>query len=220
MKILLSFAFSLLFSWHLFAQAQNGWFVEANSGFQAGWWMYNHGTSDPNIFANQGLDYSHFSTFLPFGLAFGKEFGKTKLALGAAYTIYFDNELRRHTNSPSILATYEIADGYPKLVHAFFQIDRVLLQRKNFAVGPFLKAGWFKLLADPPRAWRFGFSYFWQAGLQGSFNLSTGQVFLRPSFQENYIKINEPDLDGAQNKIFSVGVELGYRLALRKPHNN
>lgn len=214
MKILLPLCFSLLFSWQILAQSQNNWFLEVNTGFQAGWWMYNHGTSNQNVFANQGLDYSHFSSFLPFGLALGKKLGKTKIALGAAYTIYFDDELRRHTNTPSILATYKIADGFPKLVHAFFQIDRTLLQRKNFTVGPFLKAGWFKLLADPPRAWRFGFSYFWQAGLQGSFKLKKGQIFLRPSFQENYIKINEPDLEDARNKIFSLGVELGYHLDL------
>ena len=210
--------FFLLISFNGLAQTDKLWFIEANTGFHAGWWMYNHGSSNPNIFADQGLDYSHFSSFLPFGLAAGHSFDRLSLALGASYTIYFDKELRRHTNAPSILSTYDIAEIWPRLIHGFLQIDYQLLQRKNFHLGPFAKLGWFKLLADPPRESLFSTTYFWQFGIQGTFKLGKGNLFFRPSYQENRTKINVPDLEGAENKIFSIGIEIGYRYALSNKH--
>mgnify|MGYP002624630179 CR=1 FL=1 len=214
MKTLKPFIFLIFFHFSGFAQQQKAWFAESFTGFQAGWWMYNHGTTDPGIFANQGLDYSHFSAFIPIGIASGLAFKRSSLALSAAYTIYFDKELRRHTNTPSVLATYPVSDGWTRLVQLGIQADHTLIQRKNFGFGPFARLGWFKLLAEPPQSGQFGYSWFWQLGFQAKLQIGRSILFLRPSYQENMISIKNPDLDGAKHSLFSLGAEIGYRLNL------
>lgn len=193
------------------AQNAKAWVAELYTGAAAGWWQYNHGTDDPAIFANQGLDYSHFSPFVPVGLAVGRHFNKWSVLVGGTYTIYFDNELRRHSLAPSILANYPVADGWTKLLHVYGQAEYTMLQRQQFSIGPFVRAGWIRLIADAPRDWRFGAQYFWQLGLHAQYKLKRGSFFVRPGFQQNTIIINEPDRVDAYNSIFSIGAEFGYR---------
>lgn len=205
----------LLISVTAFSQSSNHFFLEATTGARYGWWQFNRGSEQASAFSDQGLDYSHFSPFVPFGISVGYKTNSLQLKAGVHYTIFFDAELRRHQRAGFAGdRIYRIASSRIRFLHYFVEIAKPVLKNQQLEVGPFARIGGFQAYTEFPEDPNFGQRWFWEAGVQIAFPIKKWTGIIRPSYQLNYLSLEETDFTNQYHRIFSLGLETTLRLPL------
>lgn len=202
--------------------AIRGFFAEAGGTLRLGWWMYQHGSAaGADGRYDLGVDNSHLSALTGLEAVAGWSSPRVRIGAGASCEWFHDYAMRRQAyTSFHVDRSYRIAERSVGLVHAFAQVQVVLVRHRRFALAPHLRAGWFEVYAEHPEPESLGPArWFGQLGADASWAFDGGwRIYLRPVVQEGVILPPDPVSAGHRHRFLTLGFHAGVRYtAGRRP---
>lgn len=187
-------------------------FFETGTGLRVGTWQYNLGNNTNGDFAGNGLQYTHFSPYLPVYAQIGYSWDKFEIGMGSSFTLFMDNEMRVHQNPGAVTVDeYAFTDGTVMLFNAYLDVKYFLISKSRFKLGPRFSGGYFTPLTDYPEQERLNNSWFLEGGMSSLFQIKTFWINISPSYQWNTIRATNTS---AEHQLFSFGALVGIRWLL------
>ncbi|MEX0968060.1 MAG: hypothetical protein WD077_12530 [Bacteroidia bacterium] len=208
-------AILLLICWPssgLNAQPAEPFSIEVSGGMAAGWWLYNHGSSDQSLRNNLGWDETRLALFVPATASFLYRIGKFRTGIGASHTWFFIDEIRKTGDAPPKFLRDSLSRSAVKFLDIGIIAEYDLISKPGFVFGPHLAGGIFSIKTIYPGRNRFGNKFCWEIGLNAQFRIAPHLMFnLRPQYKTFIITPVESTVYHERHTISNFGANAGLR---------
>ncbi|MFQ5674331.1 MAG: hypothetical protein ACE5G1_00415 [bacterium] len=215
MKLTSSIKFFALLLFPTLAFSQGKFLVEASSGVASGWWIYNRGSTDPDLFNNQGWDRTQHSFFLSFKFSLFYKINRFKIGVGAYRSLFLEDTMLAFEDSDDTFSRYGISNGSVQLSMFSLQTEFDLVQSGNYTLGPKVGFGFFEIDTTHPQKGNFGQQTFWEVGLTNEIRFSRFALVLRPQYEALIILPKEARFAHEKHTIYDFGLDIGIRYWLK-----
>ncbi|MDN5202646.1 hypothetical protein QQ008_14755 [Fulvivirgaceae bacterium BMA10] len=189
--------------------------LEISIGAEAGWWVYNKGTSDGGVKNDLGWDRSHHSLKVPMGLNVLYRIHRFKLGLGGSFAFLTDDDMIASDDTRPIRSKYKISNGVVTFFTYHVASEYDLLQMSHYTFAPHVKFGFFEIGTLHPEKNNFGNRTFWEVGITNEFRKDKFVLIFRPAYTAMTIVPREEKNDGERHNVYSTGLTFGIRYWLK-----
>ena len=189
------------------------------SGTEAGWWVYNKGSTDTLPQIHRGYDRTHFAFMLPIELGMVLTYPQLEWGLSFTFLTLYDDELissahswRKYRIYPLTTDEHQVRLFQWGLSGSYIWIDR---PRYEFQAG--IKLGGFHLIevleVDSP----FGLKWFQEILLTQKVRINRHfDLMLVPKVARMRIQVRNSPYAGERHDIYRIGFHLGLRMKLSR----
>ena len=190
--------------------------VELAAGAEVGWWVYNKGTTNPDVNNNLGWDRTHLDLLSVYEINAMYSVNKWKIGGGANFTQLYNSKMVGSNDTGFFNDEYNIANGTVKFYKFYFLTEYEVVKYKRYSLNPQLKAGFFKINTTHPEKDNFGVKMLYEVGFNNQVMLFNRWNFtITPRYAVLLIKPKEPNATNEKHNVYSLGVNVGLRYWLR-----
>lgn len=189
--------------------------IEATTGVQTGWWVYDKGSTDLAFDNNLGWDRSHHAPFWPVGIGAFYRIGRFKLGAAIHYSRLFDKTMIGSRDSDVVRDRYPISDGAVKFVKYGLQTEFELIAKMRYTMAPLLRFGWFQIDTLHPEKDNFGRKTFWDFGLTNEIKFGKLGFIMRLIYSVLEIQPEQARNRNEHHDFYNFGLNLGVRYWLK-----
>ena len=190
---------------------RSGFAIDISSGISSGWWLYNRGSTNPDILNDQGWDRTSNSPFWHNSISLLYRFQQLSLGVTLQYDLFLEDKMRAFDDRDAVYARYPIAENAVPFRKYGLQLEFTLLQKRRYTLSPMLQFGSFQLETDHPQSENFSGELFWVIGLTNEISWRQLSFIIRPRFSSFHMNHKETVLRNEGHQIYNFGLALGIR---------
>ncbi len=207
----------LAMPWTLFSQERTSKLsLDLVAGAQPGWWVFNRGSTSPEIFNDLGWDRTDNKITLSVGGTLLYHWGRLKVGAGVDHARFLETFMEAFEDTDSNRRIFRISNGAVTFWKYFLQTEFEVLRKKNYVLSPNIKLGSFDIQTLHPDRENFGEKRFLEIGLVNEVTISGVRVIIRPEFRSMTIRSIQRSNFNELHNIKGFGMSIGVRLPLLK----
>ncbi|MEM6263287.1 MAG: hypothetical protein AAGI38_12320 [Bacteroidota bacterium] len=191
--------------------------LEATTGAEIGWWIYDKGSNLEGVSNNLGWDRTHLAMMGPYEVTLLVQRERIGVGLVGGIRYLADDEMIASEHTSQIRNKYPITENEESLWmnHTGIQFSYGLIHSPRFTLAPEIRLGFFDLETIHPGKDRFGVKSFWQLSVVHSIKLTPAvEAIVRPTYFQYHISVPDPVNFNERHDIYGIGVNAGIRFWL------